>query len=142
MQDVTYPKSTDGWSRHQANTLLRSVVDLFRGGDIQGLVDCFTEDCTIRYGAASEQQGRVPLRRVVTELLSRRHDLRLEKTCIAIDRNKLVIRSEESWSDKDTGKTMTAFGVEVWTMRDGKIAVWEAAASARESGEVRLPAAA
>jgi hypothetical protein len=37
---------------------------------------------------------------------------------------------------------MTAFGVEVWTMRDGKIAVWEAAASAREGGEVRLPAAA
>jgi nuclear transport factor 2 (NTF2) superfamily protein len=142
MQGVTFPKGTDGWSRHQSNALLRSVVDMLRGADIQGLVDCFTEDCTIRYGASAEQQGRVPLRRILTELLSRRQNPRLQKTCIAIDRNKLVIRSEESWTDKDTGKTMAGFGVEVWTMRDGKIAVWEAAASAGENGEVRLSAAA
>jgi nuclear transport factor 2 (NTF2) superfamily protein len=123
-------------------TLLRSVMDMFHGVDIQALADLFTEDCLIRYGAAREQQGRVVLRRLLTGLLSRRRDLRVQKTCIAIDRNKLAIRSEESWSDGETGKAMTGFGVEVWTMREGKIAIWEAAFSAGEDGEVRLLAAA
>jgi nuclear transport factor 2 (NTF2) superfamily protein len=115
---------------------------MFNGGDIQGLVDCFTEDCTLRYGVSAGQRGRIALRRLLAELLSRRQNLRVQKTCIAIDQNKLVVRSEESWTDKETGRTMTGFGVEVWTMRAGKIAVWEAGASAGEAGEVQLSAAA
>lgn len=142
MHGVTFPKGTDGWSRHQAMTLLRSVMDMFHGADLQSLADMFTEDCAIRYGAAPEQQGRVIVRRFLTGHLGRRKDLRVQKTCIAIDRNKLTIRSEESWTDADTGKPMTGFGVEVWTMREGKICMWEAAFSAGADGEIRLPVAA
>ncbi len=32
-----------------------------------------------------------------------------------------------AWEDAETGTPMKGFGVEVWTMRDGRIAVWEAA---------------
>ena len=32
-----------------------------------------------------------------------------------------------AWEDTETGAAMKGFGVEVWLMRDGKIAVWEAA---------------
>lgn len=142
MDGVTFPKGTDGWSRHQAGMLLRSAVVMFQGADIQALADLFTEDCTIRYGATPEQQGRVALRRLVTGLLSRRQNFEVQKTCIAIDRNKLAIRSEESWTDRETGRAMTGFGVEVWTMREGKIAMWEAGYSAGEQSELRLPAAA
>jgi len=142
MHGVAFPKQSDGWSRHQATTLLRAVVEMVQSGDIQALVDLFPEDCVVRYGATPEQQGRVPLRRVVTEHLAKKQNLRVQKDCIAIDRNKLVIRSEEHWTDRDTGKPMTGFGVEVWTMREGKIAVWEAAFSAGEEGALRLAAAA
>jgi hypothetical protein len=31
------------------------------------------------------------------------------------------------WEDATNGKRMRGYGVEVWTMRGGKIAVWEAA---------------
>lgn len=34
------------------------------------------------------------------------------------------------WDDADTGRRMRGFGVEVWKMRDGKIAVWEASFNA------------
>ena len=142
MQDVAFPKGTDGWSRHQAATLLKSVMEMFHGADIQALADLFTEDCVVRYGASGEQQGRVPLRRLLTAQLSRRQGLRVQKTCIAIDRNKLTIRSEESWTDGDTGKARSGFGVEVWTMVQSKIAVWEAAFSAGDEGEIRLAVAA
>jgi nuclear transport factor 2 (NTF2) superfamily protein len=141
MNDVAFPKGTDGWSRHQAETFLKSVMDMFHAADIQALADLFTEDCLVRYGASGAQQGRVPLRRVLTAQFSRRPNLRVQKTCIAIDRNKLTIRSEESWTD-DTGKTRSGFGVEVWTMVQGKIAVWEAAFSAGDEGEMRLAVAA
>jgi nuclear transport factor 2 (NTF2) superfamily protein len=122
--------------------LLKAVTEMFQGGDIQALADLFTEDCAIRYGAAPEQQGRIALRRLITELLSRRQNLQVQKTCVAIDRNKLTIRSEERWTERDVGTAMTGFGVEVWTMREGKIAIWEAAFSAGEEEELLLPAAA
>ena len=34
---------------------------------------------------------------------------------------------EGSWQDTETGLAMKGFGVEVWVMRDGRIAVWDAA---------------
>ncbi|MGH6682296.1 MAG: hypothetical protein ACREDL_25935, partial [Bradyrhizobium sp.] len=37
---------------------------------------------------------------------------------------------EGEWEDAGTGQRMNGFGVEVWTMRDGKIAIWEAAFNA------------
>ncbi len=142
LQGVAFPKGTDGWSRHQASALLRAMAEMFQRADIPALVDLFAEDCTIRYGAGAEQQGRVPLRRLLTSLIERRRDLHMQKTCIALDRNKLVIRSEERWKDADSGREMTGFGIEMWTMQDGKIAIWENGFSAGEAGEARLSAAA
>jgi hypothetical protein len=37
---------------------------------------------------------------------------------------------EGEWEDAATGQRMKGFGVEVWTMRDGRIAVWEASFNA------------
>jgi len=39
------------------------------------------------------------------------------------------------WEDVTTGRKMKGYGVEVWKMRDGKIAVWEAAFNSATSGE-------
>ena len=110
LQGVAFPKGSDGWSRHQASTLLRAMAEMFQRADIPALVELFAEDCTIRYGAAAEQHGRVPLRRVLTGLVERRRELRMQKTCIAIDRDKLVIRSEESWKEGEANTPMTETG--------------------------------
>ena len=32
-----------------------------------------------------------------------------------------------AWEDADSGKPMKGFGIELWAMRDGRIAIWEAA---------------
>jgi hypothetical protein len=37
---------------------------------------------------------------------------------------------DDEWEDSETGQTMKRFGVEVWTMRNGKIAIWAAAFNA------------
>ena len=42
---------------------------------------------------------------------------------------------EGEWEDQVTGANMTGRGVEIWVMRDGKIAVWEAAFNINEVGK-------
>ena len=41
---------------------------------------------------------------------------------------------EGEWQDSFAGKPMAGRGVEIWVMRDGKIAVWEAAFNFNEKG--------
>jgi len=36
-------------------------------------------------------------------------------------------RRAGEWTDSGSGVAMRGFGVELWVMRDGKIAIWEAA---------------
>jgi hypothetical protein len=57
LQGVAFPKGTDGWSRHQASTLLRAMAEMFQRADIPALVELFTEDCTIRYGGGAPSAG-------------------------------------------------------------------------------------
>jgi nuclear transport factor 2 (NTF2) superfamily protein len=136
MHGVTFPKGSDGWSRHQANTLLRAVEELFHRADIEALVGTFTEDCVFRFGGQPEQTGRAALRRLFLCRLARQQDYRVRKTCLAIDGNKLAIRWEDSWIDKSSGNARACVGLEVWTMSGGKIAAWEASLNARENGVV------
>ena len=42
---------------------------------------------------------------------------------------------EGEWEDRATGTGMAGRGVEIWVMRDGKIAVWEAAFNINEVGK-------
>ena len=140
MHGVTFPKGTDGWSRHQANTLLRQVEEIFHRVDIEALVNGFTDDCVFRFAEQPEQKGRVALRQLFLARLSRQQDYRLKKTCLAIDGNKIANKWEGTWTDKETGKKMAGFGVEVWTMKDGRIAVWDASFNAWEEGVARKSA--
>ena len=39
------------------------------------------------------------------------------------------------WEDSQTGARMTGYGVEIWKMRGGRIAVWEAAFNVKEAGK-------
>jgi len=134
MHGVAFPKGSDGWSRHQANTLLRAVEDMFQRADIEALVNLFAEDCVFRFAEQPEQKGRVALRRLFLVWFARQQDYRLKRACVAIDGNKLTNKWEDTWTDKGSGKTMAGIGLEVWTMRDARIAVWEAAFNIREEG--------
>ena len=53
---------------------------------------------------------------------------------MALDGNVLANTWEGTWTDRETGKAMAGRGVEVWAMRDGMIAVWDAAFNIWEHG--------
>ena len=51
----------------------------------------------------------------------------LKKSFRAVTNDTITNVWEGEWLDAESTVPMRRFGVEVWVMRDGKIAVWEAA---------------
>jgi nuclear transport factor 2 (NTF2) superfamily protein len=134
---TAFPKGHDRWTEAQANALLRAVEDMFHRRDVDALVHGFTEDCVVRFAEQPERRGRAALRQLFTARLARQKDYRLTKTLMALDDNVLANTWEGTWEDRETGRAMAGRGVEVWTMRDGMIAVWDAAFNIWEQGGER-----
>jgi nuclear transport factor 2 (NTF2) superfamily protein len=126
-ETLTFPRGEERWTTDQANALLRAVEDMFHRVDVEALVHGFTDDCVFRFAEQPERRGRDALRAFFTARLSRQKNYRLNKTLLALDGNVLTNVWEGTWEDCDTGTRMQGRGLETWRMRDGMIAVWDAA---------------
>ena len=100
----------------------------------------FTEDCVFRFAEQPEQRGRDALRQFFAARFSRQQNYRLTKTLMAIEGNRLANVWDGTWVDSRTGKPMAGRGLEVWRMRGGMIAVWDAAFNVWEHGGERRSA--
>jgi nuclear transport factor 2 (NTF2) superfamily protein len=122
-------KDADGNPRtaEEARAFVRHVESLFMPWNIDALVAGFTEDCVVRFGTVPEFSGRAGLREFFTARSQRQKNYRLDKRFRALMNDTIANVWSGEWEDADTGARMRGFGVESWVMRDGKIAVWEAA---------------
>ncbi|MBV8410007.1 MAG: nuclear transport factor 2 family protein [Alphaproteobacteria bacterium] len=111
----------------EARQLVKHVESLFMPWNIDALVDGFTEDCVIRFGTLGEFRGREALRAFFTARSRRQKNYRLTKQVRTLDGERLTNLWTGDWEDTETGTAMKGFGIEVWTMREGRIAIWEAA---------------
>jgi nuclear transport factor 2 (NTF2) superfamily protein len=134
---VKSPRGEEAWTVEQANALLRAVEDMFHRVDIEALVHGFTDDCVVRFAGQPERRGRDALRTFFTARLARQKNYRLHKTLLALDGNVLANLWEGTWEDRDTGAATSGRGLEVWRMRDGMIAVWDAAFNVWETAGPR-----
>ena len=132
-----FPKGEGHWTRRQASVLLRAVEDMFHRADVDALVNGFTADCVFRFAEQPERRGRPALRKFFSARLARQKNYRLKKTLLALEDNVLTNVWEGAWEDAVTGKNMAGRGLEVWRMRDGMIATWDAAFSVWETGAPR-----
>ncbi len=114
----------------EARSLVRHVESLFMPWDIDSLVAGFTEDCVVRFGVVPEFRGREALREFFIARRDKQKGYRLKKRFRALVNDIITNVWGGEWEDAATGRPMKGFGVEVWTMRDGKIALWEAAFNA------------
>ena len=103
--------------------------------DIDALVAGFTEDCVVRFGVVPEFRGHAALRKFFTARSARQKGYRLRKRFCTLMGDLMTNAWDGEWEDAETGQRMKGFGVEVWTMRDGKIAVWEAAFNSGPAGQ-------
>jgi nuclear transport factor 2 (NTF2) superfamily protein len=110
-----------------ALALVQYVESLFMPWNIDALVDGFTEDCVVRFGTVPEFRGREALRAFFAARSSKQKGYRLKKELRALANDTLTNVWEGEWRDAESNAAMRGFGVELWVMRGGKIAMWEAA---------------
>jgi len=118
----------------EAQAFVAHVQSLFMPWNVPALVAGFTEDCIVRFGDLPEFRGRAALEQLFRRRSERQKDYRLRKELRALMGDTIANYWEGEWEDQLTGARMAGRGVEIWVMRDGKIAVWEAAFNANEVG--------
>jgi nuclear transport factor 2 (NTF2) superfamily protein len=117
-------------SVEEARSLVASIEQLFMPWNVDALVSGFTEDCVVRFGVIPEFSGRAALRKFFEARRAKQKGYRLKKQFRTLANDVMTNVWEGEWEDAGTGQPMKGFGVETWTMRDGKIAIWEAAFNA------------
>lgn len=111
----------------EARAFVAYVESLFMPWNIEALVAGFTDDCVVRFGTVPELRGRQALRDFFTARSARQRNYQLDKQFRALMGDVIANVWSGEWEDAGTGARMRGYGVETWVMRDGKIAVWEAA---------------
>jgi nuclear transport factor 2 (NTF2) superfamily protein len=114
----------------EAKALVKHVESLFMPWNIDALVAGFTDDCVVRFGTVPEFRGRQALHAFFTARSSKQKGYRLKKSFRTLTNDTITNVWEGEWQDAESGTPMRGFGVELWVMRDAKIAIWEAAFNA------------
>jgi nuclear transport factor 2 (NTF2) superfamily protein len=110
-----------------AREFVKSVESLFMPWNIDALVDGFTDDCIVRFGTVPEFRGREALHAFFEARKAKQKGYRLKKEFRSLMDDTITNVWDDEWEDATSAVAMRGFGVEVWVMRDGKIAIWEAA---------------
>ncbi len=119
----------------EARAFVTNVESLFMPWDIAALLAGFTNDCVVRFGDLPEFDGKAALESLFRGRSERQKGYRLKKQLRALMGDTIANYWEGEWEDSVTGAQMAGRGVEILVMRDGKIAVWEAAFNPNEVGK-------
>ena len=123
-------------SEAAARAFVAHVESLFMPWNIPALLDGFTDDCVdqVRRPARVPRQGGA--RKAVPQPQRAAEGLPPAQGIPRADRATAIANYwEGEWEDRATGKQMHGRGVEIWVMRGGRIAVWEAAFNVNEKGK-------
>ena len=119
--------SVDEISKERALTMVAAVEKAFGDRDIDIILAGFTDDVVVRFADQPELRGKEALKKLLEERFARQKGYRLNKQMRMLDREMIGNYWDGEWEDAYTGKTMVGRGAEFWTIRDGKVAIWEAA---------------
>ncbi len=121
-------------TRAQGEAFLAGLVEAFHDRDLERLAAGWCEDIVIRFADLPEVRGREAARKWLAGRFARQRGYSLRKTLMAIDGEVLGDMWTGTWTDAETGAAMAGKGMEFLTMRDGRIAVWEAVFNVWQQG--------
>jgi len=107
---------------------------VFGSCDVDHMLEGFTDDVVARFGDRPEMHGILDVEAFLRARFNRQRSYRLTKQLRMLAGNMIGNVWDAEWEDALSGKMMRGHGVEFWTMRDRKIAVWEAAFNVWEKG--------
>lgn len=114
-------------SRDSALAIVAEVEKAFGDRDIEVILAGFTDDAIVRFADQPEMRGKSAVRELLEARFARQKGYRLSKRLRMLDGNMIGNYWDGEWEDAYTGKAMVGRGTEFWTIRDGRVAVWEAA---------------
>ena len=115
-----------------AKRLVRDVEDAFGAADLGRIEHGFTEDAVARFADFPEMRGRGAIMGFLTARFARTKGYRLKKTLHCLMGDVLANTWDANWEDAQTGKPMLGRGTEIWLVRGGRIALWDATFNVRE----------
>lgn len=121
-------------SREKAEQMVKAVERVFGEGDVSKMMAGFTDDVVVRFADRPEMHGRDEVEVFLRARFARQRNYRLTKHLRMVSGNMIGNMWEGSWEDARTGLAMQGRGTEFWTLRGGKIAVWEATFNVWEAG--------
>jgi nuclear transport factor 2 (NTF2) superfamily protein len=124
----------DTMTMDAAKRLVQAVEDAFGAADLTAIEQGFTEDAVARFADFPEMRGREAIMRFLRARFARTHGYRLKKTLHCVMGATLANTWDASWHDAQTGKPMLGRGTEIWVVRDGRIALWDATFNVWEKG--------
>ncbi|HEY3847923.1 MAG TPA: nuclear transport factor 2 family protein [Acetobacteraceae bacterium] len=117
-----------------AKRLVQDVEAAFGAADLARIAQGFTEDAVARFADFPEMHGRDAIMRFLRARFARTKDYKLQKTLHVLGGDMLANTWDASWQDAQTGKPMLGRGTEIWRVRDGRIALWDATFNVWEKG--------
>lgn len=127
-----------GVTRAEAEAAVRAAETSFGDADVPAMLACFTEDCVVRFAEQPDLHGLAELEGFLRARMARQRSYGLRKTLRAVDGNVIGVEWHGWWDDARTGRAMEGKGLEFWTMREGRIAVWDAAFNVWEKDGPRV----
>jgi nuclear transport factor 2 (NTF2) superfamily protein len=121
-------------TRELALKLVKDAEDFFGRSDVEAILRGYTDDIVIRFADVPEIRGKEAAERFLRARFARQRNYRLRKVLRVLEGNMIGNFWDGTWEDAKTGKKMQGRGTEFWTIRDGKVAVWEATFNAWEQG--------
>jgi nuclear transport factor 2 (NTF2) superfamily protein len=126
--------TTDNISREMALRMVREAERAFGAADITAILGIFTDDVVIRFAEIPEIRGKVDAERFLRARFARQRNYKLSKSLRMVESDRIGNLWEGEWDDAQTGQKMRGRGIEFWTVRDGKIALWEAVFNVWQDG--------
>lgn len=114
--------------------LVQDVEDAFGAADLATIEQGFTEDAIALFADFPEMHGREAIMRFLRARFARTKGYRLKKTLRVLMDDLLSNTWDATWEDAQTGKPMQGRGTEIWRVRDGRIALWDATFNVWEKG--------
>lgn len=121
-------------ARQQALALVKAAERDFAAGNVDSIVAGYTDDVVIRFADVPEIRGKAQAEKFLRARFARQKDYRLTKVLRMLEANMIGNYWDGEWQDARTGKQMVGRGTEFWSIRNGKIALWEATFNVWEKG--------
>ena len=121
-------------TREQALAMVKGAERDFGSANVESIMSGYTDDIVIRFADVPEIRGKEQAEKFLRARFARQKNYRLTKVLRMLQGNMIGNYWDGEWEDAQTGKKMMGRGTEFWTVRDGKVALWEATFNVWEKG--------